>query len=56
MTSDPVAGLCDTSVRILVEDIDRVKLQGGYTIREGTLLDSIRTLCTQLIEASRLGE
>lgn len=53
MPSDPVTGLCDGPVRALVDAMDAVKAQGGYTVGEGAMMDSIRELCVRLIEATR---
>lgn len=54
MPSDQVMGLCDGPVTELVDAIDCIKSEGGYTIREGALMDSIRRLCIDLIEVSRV--
>lgn len=53
MPSDPVICLCDGPMRLLVDEMDRIKSEGGYTIKEGALMDSIRGLCIELIEACR---
>lgn len=50
MTSDRMREFCDGALSRFIDDINEIKNAGGYTVREGQILDELISCCAKATE------